>query len=459
MNPNEIYEEPGKSRMGMDLVPVYADEASGQGVVSIDPVTMQNIGVRTAPVVIEPLQHTVRTTGRFVVDEQEVVAVSPKISGWIETLHVNFEGARVKAGQPLLEIYSPELVSTQEEYLLALRNAERLGKSADSERLVAAARRRLAYWDISDSQVRRLEETGEPTKTVTLYAPAGGTVAETNVVEGQKIVAGQTLMRLSNLSSLWLYVDIYEQDLAWLGLGTRASIDLPYDPGQTIQGQVSYIYDELDAASRTVKARIEIPNPGLRLKPEMYASVKLVGTTASAFPVVPTESVIRTGNRAVVIVALGDGRFLPVDVTVGLEADGRIQVLSGLSGAEKVVTSGQFLIDSEAKLASAVNAMIQRDTADAADGPQTFGVDVGEAVFEPVMLDLLKDRTTRIVVTRHSEKACAASVVIPELGIETTPLPVHEAVSIEVTPEQNGTLAFTCDANILKGTLVASSDI
>jgi len=458
MNPNEIYDAPGTSRMGMDLVPVYADEASGQGVVSIDPVTMQNIGVRTARVVIEPLQHTVRTTGRFTVNEQEVVAVSPKISGWVETLHVNFEGARVKANQPLLEIYSPELVATQEEYLLALRNAERLGISADSDRLIEAARRRLAYWDISDAQVRRLEETGEPTKTLTLYAPADGTVAETNVVEGQRIAAGQTLMKLSNLSSLWLNVDLYEQDLAWVAVGTMASIELPYNPGQTIQARVSFIYDELDTASRTVKARIDIPNPGLRLKPEMYASVRLVGTTATAYPVVPAESVIRTGERDVVIVALGDGRFLPTEVTVGLEADGRIQILDGLSGTEQVVTSGQFLIDSEAQLASAVNAMTQTKGGGQPD-VHTVTIDVGKsgAEFEPVNIEVAEGETTRITVTRHSDTACALSVAIPDLGIETTALPMHESVVIDVLAENTGTLSIICDANVLKGTFVASS--
>ena len=483
MNPNEIYDQPGKSRMGMDLVPVYEDEASGEGVVSIDPVTMQNIGVRTAPVVTVPLERTVRTTGRFAVNEQRTAAVSPKISGWVETLHVNFEGARVQKGQPLLEIYSPELVSTQEEYLLALRNAERLGDAPDAERLVKAARRRLAYWDISEAQVRRLEETGEPTKTLTLYAPAAGTVAETKVIEGQKIMAGQTLMKLTNLSSLWLMVDIYEQDLAWVGVGTAASIELPYDPGRTITGRVSYLYDDLDAATRTVKARVEVPNPGLKLKPDMYATVHLLGGRTEAHPVVPTEAVIRTGDRAVVIVALGEGRFMPIEVETGVEADGRVQILSGLTGDEEVVTSAQFLIDSEAKLASAVSAMrksqedqaaapqpggaeddhsqMQMDEAPAAemqDGMRVVKIDVTETAFEPVHIKLQKGMEAQIVFTRHAEKTCATSVVIPALGVEATPLPLHEAVNINVTPQENGTFTFACGMDMLKGTLVVTND-
>jgi RND family efflux transporter MFP subunit len=487
MNPSEIYDQPGKSRMGMDLVPVYEDEASGAGVVSIDPVTMQNIGVRTAPVVIVPLERTVRTTGRFAVNEQRTTAVSPKISGWVETLHVNFEGARVQKGQPLLEIYSPELVSTQEEYLLALRHAVRLGEAPDAQRLVEAARRRLAYWDISEAQVQRLEETGEPTKTLTLFAPAAGTVAETKVIEGQKIMAGQTLMKLSNLSTLWLMVDIYEQDLAWVGVGTTASIELPYDPSRTIAGRVSYLYDELDAATRTVKARVEVPNPGLKLKPAMYATVYLLGGRTEAHPVVPSEAVIRTGDREVVILALGEGRFMPAEVETGVEADGRVQILSGLIGNEEVVTSAQFLIDSEARLASAVSAMrrgqdgqapapnvappdaaevdhsqMQMGEAPAAEmqmqeGVQVVKIDVTETAFDPAHIRLQKGMPAQIVFTRHAEKTCATSVVIPALGVEATPLPLHEAVNIDVTPQEDGTFTFACSMDMLKGTLVVTN--
>ena len=358
MHPWIVEDAPGVCPIcGMDLIPVRVDGAE-EGTVRIDPVTMQNIGVRTALVVTEPLQRTVRTTGRFAVNEQRTTVVSPKIGGWVEELHVNFEGARVAKGQPLLEIYSPDLVSTQEEYLLAIRNVERLGGGADAQRLVDAARRRLSYWDISEEQVRRLEETGVPQKTLTLVAPASGTVSETNVVEGQKISAGQTLMRLSDLSSLWLMVDVYEQDLAWVGVGTTASIELPYDPGRTLTGRVDYLYDQLDSATRTVQARVQVANPGLKLKPQMYATVHLYGDRTESLPLVPSEAIIRTGDRAVVILALGDGRFRPVEVRTGIESDGRVQILSGLTGNERVVTSAQFLIDSEARLASSVSAMV-----------------------------------------------------------------------------------------------------
>lgn len=369
MHPWIVEDEPGQCPIcGMDLVPVRVDRGA-DGSIRIDPVTLQNIGVRTAPVQVRSLRSTIRTTGRFEANEQEAAVVSPKISGWIEKLHVNYEGARVAKGQPLLEIYSPELVSTQEEYLLALRNEQRLEgtpAAADARRLVAAAKRRLAYWDVTEAQIRHLEETGVPTKTITLYAPASGTVVSTSAVEGQRVIAGESLMRLSNLSLLWLMVDVYEQDLPWVNVGTKASVELPYQPGTTIPGRIDFIYDELNSETRSVKARISVPNPGLRLKPGMYATVTLVGGDTEPTSVVPAEAVIRSGNREAVILALGDGRFYPTDVVTGVQSDGHVQILQGLQGTETVVTSAQFLIDSEARLQSAVSAMM--GASDARDG-------------------------------------------------------------------------------------------
>jgi RND family efflux transporter MFP subunit len=361
MHPWIVQDEPGQCPIcGMDLMPVRVDGME-EGTVRIDPVTIQNMGVRTARVTVKSLSRTVRTTGRFEVPEQGMTVVSPKISGWVEKLHVNYEGARVAKGEPLLEIYSPELVSTQEEYLLALRSLERMKDSPaaeDAHHLVEAARRRLGYWDISEAQIQQLEERGEPTKTLTLYAPAAGTVTATNVVEGQQVMAGQTLLRLANLSTLWLMVDVYEQDLSWVDIGTRASIELPYEAGRTLTGKVSYFYDQLNPETRTVQARVAVPNSGLKLKPGMYATVTLLGGETEARPVVPSEAIIRTGERDVVVIAIGEGRFRPVPVRVGVEADGQSQILEGLEGDEIVVTSAQFLIDSEARLASAVSAMI-----------------------------------------------------------------------------------------------------
>ena len=361
MHPWIVQDEPGQCPIcGMDLQPV---PVSGQeeGTVRIDPVTQQNIGVRTSTVEVVSLPRTARTTGRFEASEEGQVAISPKISGWVERLHVKYEGARVRKGEPLFELYSPELVSTQEEYLLALRSQERLaasGATADAQRLVDAARRRLAYWDITDEQVRCLEETGEPQKTLTFYAPATGTVTETSVTEGQQVQAGQTLLRLTDLSTLWLMADVYEQDLAWVDVGTPAEILLPYAPGEPQTGRVSYLYDQLDPQARTVQARIAVSNPGGKLKPGMYATVTLTGSESAPRPVVPEEAVIRTGEQEVVVLALGDGRFRPVEVVAGPASNGQVQILEGLEGGEEVVTSAQFLIDSEARLASTIGAMM-----------------------------------------------------------------------------------------------------
>lgn len=388
MHPWIVRDEPGTCPIcGMDLTPVRVDETSDPGV-RIDPTTLQNIGVRTAPVVIEPMQRSVRTTGRMEVDEQQTAVVSPKIGGWIDELYVDFEGARVTKGQPLLEIYSPELVSTQEEYLLALRNRERMQSSpaaGDADRLLEAARRRLEYWDISTEQIRRLEETGTPRKTLTLYAPATGTVVSTSAVEGRQVTAGETLMHLSNQSTLWLMVDVYEQDVSWLEVGTEAAISLPYDPGVTITGTVSYVYDVLDPETRSAKARISIPNPGFMLKPGMYATVTLMGRNAEPAPSIPVEAVIRSGDREIVILALGEGRFAPAPVVTGVQSGDRVQVLSGLQGGEEVVTSAQFLIDSEARLQSAVGAMASGDPSSGSGGGPIEGrqVENGSTTADP----------------------------------------------------------------------------
>ncbi|ARA94527.1 hypothetical protein AWN76_016090 [Rhodothermaceae bacterium RA] len=491
MHPQVRSEEPGTCPIcGMDLVPVRQTAAS-EGVVEIDPVTIQNIGVRTATVRVEPLSRSVRTTGRFEVNEQAVVAVSPKVGGWVERLHVDYEGARVRAGDPLLSIYSPELVSTQEEYLLALRHAERLAGTAgeaDARRLVDAARRRLAYWDISDQQIEHLAQSGTPMKTLTLYAPASGTVTRKQVVEGQQIRAGQTLLELADLSRLWLMIDVYEQDLAWMRIGTPAEVALPYQPGTSFSGRIDYLYDTLDSATRTARARVVVPNPDRALKPGMYATVTLTGGETAPMPTVPEEALIRTGTRAVVIQALGQGRFRPIDVTPGLHAGGRVQILEGLAGGEQVVTSAQFLIDSEARLASAVNAMMgghaghgAAPTAAASvapgesttdgqpaheapaalarvqDGVQVVRIDITGAAFEPSQIRLRKGVPARLVFTRHTDRTCATDVMIPGLGVDATPLPLHESVTIEVTPQEDGTFTFACGMDMIEGVLVVTS--
>ena len=482
MHPMIVTDEPGPSPdgCGMDLTPVRVDGSQEEGVVKIDPVTLQNIGVRTAPVTVEALGREVRTTGRFEPNEQQLAAVSPKIGGWVEKLYVEYVGARVRRGQPLLEIYSPELVSTQEEYLLALRNAERLGSaSPDARRLVDAARRRLSYWDISDAQIRELENTGTPRKTLTLYAPASGTVTMKNVVEGQQIMPGQTLLQLADLSRLWLMVDVYEQDLSWVKTGTVARIELPYEPGRTITGKVDYIYDDLNPETRTIRARVSLPNPGLQLKPGMYATVHLNGGESQSLPVVPAEAIIRTGAQQMVILALGDGRFRPQPVTAGVEANAKVQILQGLQGGESVVTSAQFLIDSEARLQSAVGAMMAgMDMGSAAsagahdhatpgaaatsgpqieDGRQVVRVTVGANGFEPLKVELKAGTPARLIFTRTTNQTCAKQVHVPDFGIGKTDLPLNKPVTIDLKLATDGTFSFACGMDMLKGAVVVTS--
>ncbi len=360
MHPQIIADAPGQCPIcGMNLTPVRQGTSSA-GVVAIDPVTIQNIGVRTAVVELRALQRTVRTTGIFAPNERGTAAVTAKVGGWVERLYIDYEGARVQQGQPLLDVYSPDLVSTQQEYLLALRNAQRLAGTmgeADATRLVEAAQRRLKYWDISTAQIERLEAEGVPQRTLTLFAPSSGTVTGKSVLQGQRILPGEELLELTDLSHLWLMVDVFERDLAWVKVGTMVSMELPAQPGQRVTGIVDYLYDQLDPQTRTVKARVTVPNPRRDLRPGMYATVEIAAAAERPYPVVPAEALLHTHDRSVVVLAMGEGRFRPLEVTAGLEADGWTQILDGLEGGERVVTSAQFLIDSEARLQSAIGAM------------------------------------------------------------------------------------------------------
>lgn len=372
MNPTFIRDEPGKSPMGMDLVPVCADEGSviGGGI-EIDPGLIQSMGVRTAPVVRRDLSRNLRTVGRVAYDERRVEHVHTKVQGWVERLHVGYEGEAVRRGQPLLEIYSPELVSTQEELLLAARyrDSTRGSRFEDVSRggadLFDATRRRLELWDISKRDIERLLETGEVRKNLTLYAPTEGVVTHLMVRQGMEIGANNNLYTIADLSRVWVYADIYEYELPWVQEGQRAIIDLSYLPGRSFEGIVTYVYPFLDPKTRTVRARIELDNPELILKPNMFANVTIETETREDVLAVPEEAVIRTGRRSLVVVAMGEGRFSPREVTLGIDSgDGWIEIRSGLAEGDLVVTSGQFLIDSESKFQEAARKMRGADAED-----------------------------------------------------------------------------------------------
>ena len=374
MNPEEIYDQPGKSAAGMDLVPVYEDELVGGVDIFIDPVTQQNMGIRTAAVAQEPLVRTIRTYGHVTYDETRTVQVSPKSSGWIETLHVDFTGRSVTAGEPLFEIYAPELVTAQEEYLVAFQSARRLPRDSQTG-LLASARRRLQYFDIADSEIEALESTGQVRKTLVIRSPASGIVIEKRAEEGSHVKAGTTIYRIADLSRVWVEAHIFEYELPWVREGQVAEMTIPYWPGSVRSGKVTYVYPYLRPQTRDVRIRLEFDNADLRLKPDMYADIHLQTHADEEGLLIPSEAVLRSGERNVVFVVKGGGKFTPREVTLGLSTDGgMIQALAGLAPGDVVVTSGQFLLDSESKLQEAVQKMMEVSMASA--GPdETAGDD------------------------------------------------------------------------------------
>lgn len=377
MDPTYVRDAPGKSPMGMDLVPVCpgAGGSAPAGGIRIDPSVVQSVGVRTAPVARRDLSRKVRAVGRVDYDERLVTHVHTKIQGWVEKLEVDYEGQMVRRGQPLLEIYSPELVSTQEELLLAARYRDSTGASAFEDvaeggrALFEATRRRLELWDISQRDIERLLETGEVRKTLTLYAPSSGVVTHLMVREGMEVGPNDNLYRIADLSRVWLYADVYEYELPWIAVGQKGKVELSYLPGTTFEGDVTYVYPYLDAKTRTARVRLELPNPELILKPDMFTNVTIATELRAQVIAVPDEAVIRSGTRNLAVVALGEGRFEPREIVLGLDSgDGWLEVQEGLEENDIVVTSGQFLIDSESRLQEAVQKLLSAKTSPGGGG-------------------------------------------------------------------------------------------
>ena len=353
MNPTEIYDKPGKSAMGMDLVPVYEDELVGGVEVKVDPVTQQNMGLRTAPAEKGPLTHTIRTYGHITYDETRTVEINTKISGWIEKIHVDFTGKFVKKEQPLFELYSPELFAAQEEYLITYQNLTRMSQRSNKD-LLKAARQRLRYFDVAVSEIREMEQSGKIKKMVVIRSPFDGVVILKNAMEGSYFKEGTTVYRIADLSRVWVEVHIYEYELPWIAEGQKAEMALPYLPGRKFTGRIAYVYPYLQRKTRDVVIRLEFENPGLILKPDMYADIEIKSTEGEGL-IIPSETVIRSGERNLVFVVRDKNKFSPRDVTLGLNVDGgKVQVLKGLASGDPVVTSGQFLLDSESKLKEAV---------------------------------------------------------------------------------------------------------
>ncbi|WP_229503798.1 efflux RND transporter periplasmic adaptor subunit [Massilia putida] len=358
MVPGQKFDKPGKSPfMDMQLVPVYADEAGDDGKVAISPRVQQNLGIRTAEVREGSLATTVESVGSVAWNERDLYLVQTRANGYVERLYVRAPLDRVRKGQALADIYVPDWVAAQEDYLAARR------MSAD---LADAARQRMRLAGMTEEQIRQIEKSGRVHPRLTITAPVSGVVAELAVREGMTIMSGAPLYRINGLSTVWVNAEIPEAAAAQVRPGSAVEARAAAWPGMTFQGKVGAILPEIDPTTRTLKARIELANPQGRLVPGMFATVSLTPAARKAVLLVPSEAVIQTGTRSVVFVASENGKFAPVEVETGSEANGQTEIRSGLSSGQKVVASGQFLVDSEASLKGATARMGDAGDADAA---------------------------------------------------------------------------------------------
>jgi Cu(I)/Ag(I) efflux system membrane fusion protein len=366
MNPEITSPVPAKDNMGMDYVPVYADGNKGEaspGEVRIDPTVVQDIGVRTEKARHETLTRDIRTVGRVTYDEDRLVRLHPKYSGWVDKVYAGKTGQQVNRGDALLAIYSPQLVSSQQEYLLALDNASDLHASpfADVKKsaasLLESSRNRLSLFDMPEWQIDKLQRGGKVMKDVILDSPISGIVTAIGAREGDKIGPETELYAIADLSRIWVLADLYENDMPWVAKGDAVSIELADIPGRKFEGRVDYIYPYLDTKARTIKVRIELDNPQLLLKPDMYANADIHSDKQVDAVTIPSNAVMRTGTRNLVFIQKSRGRFEPKEVELGISSNGRIQILKGVKEGDDVVTSAQFLIDSESKIREAAARM------------------------------------------------------------------------------------------------------
>lgn len=349
MDPNYRRDKPGKSPMGMDLIPFYATENETGSTVSISPTVVQNLGVRTAKAELTRLWRGIDTVGYVDYDESKVSHIHLRTEGWIEKLAVESEGARVKKGDFLFNVYSPKLVNAQEELVTAL--------SSGNKGLISASRERLSALGISDSQIKQLQKDKQVKQRISIYAPQDGVVSDLPVREGMFVKPSMKVMTLGDLSSVWILAEVFERQTAWVALEQSAEVALSYLPGETWQGKVEYIYPDLDPVTRTLKVRLRFDNPGESLKPNMYANVKIYGGPKDNVIVIPLEGLIRTGRNQRVIIDLGEGKFTAREVLAGMESGDFVEIIKGLEAGEKIVVSGQFLIDSEASMRGSLMRM------------------------------------------------------------------------------------------------------
>ncbi len=379
MNPDVTSPIPAKDAMGMDYIAVYADndQSDVSGMVKIDPVVVQNIGVRTALAKRTELGRTIRAVGLVSFNEERMVRIHPKVEGWIEDIRVDKTGEKVDKGDVLLSVYSPKLVSTQQEYLLALSNLSALEKSpfeqirTGAKELVKSSRERLEFLDVPEHQIRALERTKKIKKSLHIHSPATGTVIKIGARQGQFITPKTEIYMLVDLSEVWVYADIYEYELPWVNLEDKVEMTLASVPGATFTGSVAYIYPYAEAKTRTTKVRMVFKNDARLLRPDMFAEVSIKAAVQKNAIVIPAEAVVRSGAKAQVFVVRGPGKFEPRVVKLGVESDGKVIILKGIKAGDEVVTSAQFLVDSESKLREATSKMLDSIKAKASNKNDT----------------------------------------------------------------------------------------
>jgi membrane fusion protein, copper/silver efflux system len=368
MNPSVTSPVPAKDSMGMDYVPVYADGNSGSdsaGTVTIDPVVVQNIGVRTAFAVRKTFGRVVRAAGRVDFDEERIARLHPKIEGWIEEIMVDKTGQSVDKDDVLLGIYSPRLVSTQQEYLLALNSLTVLEDSPIKEirrgaqEMVDSARERLELFDVPDHQIRELEESRKIKKMLHIHTPVSGTVIKIGSRQGQYVTPNTELFMIVDLSHVWVYADVYDYELPWIREGDTVEMTLVSVPDKVFSGTLSYIYPYAESKTRTTKVRLLFNNPELLLRPDMFAEVTIHSETRENAIVIPSEAVLRSGDQTQIFVKRGPGKFEPKQVRLGVESGGEVAVLAGVNEGDEVVTSSQYLLDSESSLREATAKMME----------------------------------------------------------------------------------------------------
>jgi RND family efflux transporter MFP subunit len=368
LGPSSIAQAPGKSAMGMDLVPVFEDEQSAGPTVRIDPTIVQNMGIRTAEVSRGPLQKTVRTMGILEVPETAQYEINLKVNGWITKLYANQEGMHVHKGEPLFDLYSPDLQVAEEELIGAVKSLKALDPKApgtlhsEAQHMVDSSRQKLRLWGIADVDIDAVANAEKAPDTVPFRNPTDGHVMDKMVVEGSAVQAGMKIMRIEDHSKLWLDAQVYEEDMTQIALGQTVEVSVNAQPGKIYSGPITFIYPHLDQTSRTVLARVELDNPIHELSPGMYATANIITKPLADAVWVPREAVIDTGTRQIAFVVVSPGHFEPRKVRMGIVADDdRVQILEGLAPGETVVTSGQFLLDVESRTTEAIDKLRQSD--------------------------------------------------------------------------------------------------